>query len=103
MCENTSIKWVKHIRDNICGYVVHAMTTRVTQLATCAKHEENGETANYAFEGMVTKIMFGHNPASLPDTKGLMLGNERGHTFRNFASKIVDCGARMHSTLKHCQ
>ena len=91
-----TMKKVKHIRDNRHGHLVHSMATGATQLATCVKHEENGESTNSVLEDMVTKISFGCNTASLTDLTGLILGHDQGHVFRNFASNIFDCGARMH-------
>ena len=100
--EQITIKKVKHIRDNRYGHVIHTMATGASQLATCAKYEENGEITNSVFEDMVTKISFGHNTASLLDLTGLMLGYDREYIFRDFVSKMVDYGARIHSTLKRC-
>ena len=68
-----TIKKVKHICDNRYGHVVHTMAIGASQLATCVKYEENGETTDSVFEDMVTKISFGHSTASLPDLTGLML------------------------------
>ena len=98
--ESITIKKVKHIRDNRYGHVVHTMATGASQLATCVKYEENGESTNSVFEDMVTKISFGHNTAALPDLTGLMLGYDQGYVFRDFLSKMMDCGTRIHSTLK---
>ena len=76
------------------------MVTRVSQLATCAKYEDNEETTNSVLEDMVTKRSFGHNAAFLLDFTGLILGYNRGYFFSAFFSKMLDCRERTHSTLK---
>ena len=98
--DQTTIKKAKHVRDNHYGHVVHTMATAALQLATCAKYEENGETTNSALDDMITKISFGNNTAGAPDLTGLMLGYDRGYVFREFVAKMIDCGTRIHTTLK---
>ena len=100
--EKVTIKKVKHVRDNRYGHVVHTMATGTIQLATCVKYEENGDTANSIFDNMITNIAFGHNTAALPNLTGLMLGYDRGYVFRDCIAKMMDCGSRIHSTLKIC-
>ena len=96
------IKKVKHIRDKCYGHVVRTMATDASQLATCVKYKEIGETTNSVFKEMITKISFGHNTAALPDLTGLMLGYDRGYVFRDFVANMMNCGARIHSILKRC-
>ena len=102
MYEFLTINKVKYIRDNRYGHVVHTMATGASQLETCVKYEENGESINLVFEDMVTKISFGHNTAALLDLTGIILGYDRGYFFKDFISKMMDCGTRIHSTLKPC-
>ena len=102
MYNHITIKNFKHIRDSCYGHIVHTMAAGASQLASCVKYEENGETTNSVFEDMITKIAFGQNTTALPDLTGLILGYDRGYVFRDFISKMVDCGARIHSTLKRC-
>ena len=78
------------------------MVTSASQLTTCVKYEEIGETTHSIFEDMIKKIPFGHNTAALPDLTVLMLSYDRGYVFRDFAAKMMDCGTRIHSTLKRC-
>ena len=42
------------------------------------------------------------DPEFEPDLTVIMLGYDRGYIFRDFAAKMMDCGARIHSTLKRC-
>ena len=49
---------------------------------------------------MVANISFGHSTAILPDITDLMIGYGRGYAFKDFVAKIMDCGTRIHSTLK---
>ena len=97
--EKVTIKKVKHVRDNRYGPVVHTMATGAIQLATCVKYEENGESTNSVFDNLITNIAFGHNTAALPNLTGLMLGYYRGYIFKEFVAKMMDCGARIHSTM----
>ena len=85
--EFLTTKKVKHIRDNRYGHVVHTMETGASQLATCVKYEENGESTNSVFEDMVTKISFGHNTASLPDLTCLIFSYDRGYAFETSFQK----------------
>lgn len=93
---------MKHIRDNHYGHVIHNMTTGASQLRTCVKYEENGENSYSTFDDMITKISFGHNTAAPTDLTGLMLRYDKGYILRRFLAKIMDCGARVHLTLKRC-
>ena len=78
-----------------------AMATGTLQLASCVKCKENSKTTNSSLYYMITKIAFGSNNATEPDLTGLMLGCDRGHVLREFIAKIIDCGSRIYSTLKH--
>ena len=60
------------------------MATGATQVATCVKYKEVGETANTVFEDMITNISFDHNTAAMTDLTGLMLGYDMGYGFHNF-------------------
>ena len=78
------------------------MVTGAMKLATCMKHEEIGETTNSVFEEMITKIIFGHSIAALPDITGLMIRYDSSYVFIIFFVKMMDCGTRIHYTLKRC-
>ena len=65
------------------------------------KHKENGDTLHSEFEDVLTKISFFHNASSLPDLTSLIPGYDPGHVFRDFVSKMANCGERIYSTLKH--
>ena len=71
-------------------------------LATYVKDEDNREKINSVLEDMVTKILFVKNAESLSRLTSLIIGHDQFYVFRDFVSKMVDCGARIRSTLKRC-
>lgn len=98
--DQTTIIKVSHICANCCVQDIHTMATRPIQIITCANYEKFGETTQSVFEGMASKIIFGHNIEALPDLSGLMLGFGIICKFMIFLAKTMDCGSRIHSTLK---
>ena len=53
---NTTIKRTKHVHDNRFGMVLHTIATAGTQMSTCVKYKENGESSKSLLDLMVTKI-----------------------------------------------
>ena len=99
--KQTAIKKLKYGRDNRYGHVVHTMSTGAMQVTTCVKCEDNGETAKSIFDSIVTNFIRGHNTSDIPNITSIVLVYVNGYAFKDVITKMMDCGSRIYSTLKH--
>ena len=62
---STTLKRSKHIRDNRWGHILHTMAVVATQIPSCIKYKENGDTTATCLDDMFFLKLFQVRPHHL--------------------------------------